>query len=135
MANYEGWARTNYFRVKDEAEFRKELETLTDLELVESNGSFSLFSTAECGWDVRDAEAEDEDGDCPEIDFPAWLAHHLADGEVAVGISAGHEKLRCVSGHAWAVDHTGKVVQVGTWDIYELAAKEFPGASITPAEY
>lgn len=138
MANYEGWARTNYFRVKDEAAFRKELNGLDNLELSEDEDLFALLSTSDFGWDIQ---VKDDEGDWDEdatdgFSFTAWLASHLAEGEVAVGVQAGHEKLRCVSGNAWAVDCKGRVVEVRLWDIYDLAKRElFNNGEITEAEY
>ena len=48
----------------------------------------------------------------------------LVDGEVAVLMSAGHEKARYVSGYATAIRNDFKHVSIVLSDIYELAAEK-----------
>jgi transcriptional antiterminator Rof (Rho-off) len=71
--------------------------------------------------------------DYEEFDFALLLAAHLADGEVAVAMEAGAEKLRYVNGFAFAVNAAGDVRSVSLDDIYALA--EDLGPNVTVAQY
>lgn len=136
MANYYGTARTNFFRLKDEAAVAKLEEwcALTGNELhthptetlcfmvsgQQDSGGFNFF-------------AVDED-DC---DLELWwtdICHLLADGEVIVAMEAGAEKLRYVSGAATAIRKDGEFVQLSLGDIYKLAYEKL-GVMPNPAEY
>jgi hypothetical protein len=68
-----------------------------------------------------------------EIDIVAELTNHLADGEVAVLISVGNEKLRYIDGRAIAVNNKGEERRIDLGDIYELAAEL--GSHVTEAVY
>lgn len=130
MANYESAARSNRFKVKDEGDFREWVQEFGNIQAEpEGNGVYVLLETDGAGWpfyreleepqtrrmpDGREVTDWDE-----EIDFPAELSEHLADGEVAVLEEAGHEKLRYVAAHAVAVNHKGETLHVDLYDIYE----------------
>lgn len=76
----------------------------------------------------------DENNKCQEVVFHDLVAEHLADGEVAVFISAGADKLRYVSGSAIAIDNTLKTVDIYLSQIYDKAKEAF-GRDVEPAEY
>ena len=142
MANYCATARSNYFAVKDEKAFREWAERigLTILEPCHRNkiaDGVPGFGIAPGdggdgdGWptDVANEETDEHD----DLDLPAQLAPHLAEGEVAVLMEVGSEKLRYVSGLAVAVNHKGECVRVDLNSIYEAALRL--GPNITRAEY
>lgn len=68
--------------------------------------------------DLGCQEAREED---MEIDLPAELAGHLAEGQVAVLEEAGAEKLRYLSAHAVAVNAKGETIHLDLSDIYDRA--------------
>lgn len=132
MANYYADARSNYFRVKDEQAFRDALAPY-EVEIVKRNAvEYALLANGgDCnGWPSWSVNEQDED---VEIDFPALVAEHLADGEVAIFMEAGAEKLRYIVGQAIAINANGETRVVDLTDIYNLAAEL--GSRITPARY
>lgn len=131
MSNYYCAARTNYFRVKDEAAFRAWADR-RGVEIAESfavhPGAFAVFA--------RDGEAfpnSDDDGN--EVDFVAEIAGHLASDSVAVLFEVGAEKLRYLVGMAVAVNAEGQRVALDLGDIYRLAEQAFIQPAPTRAEY
>ncbi|MCD9046834.1 hypothetical protein [Luteimonas sp. MHLX1A] len=126
MANLIVNGRSNTFKVKDEAAFREALSEL-DVVIHSSAEGVSLLTGDEGGWPNHDHE-EDEP-----IDFLGIVSSHLAEGEVAVFVSAGWEKQRYVFGEAQAVNGAGEVIYVGTDSIYDMALKSF-GIEPTRAE-
>ena len=129
--NAEGVARSNYFKVKDEAAFRKALDGV-NVRVVDDDEHFALISNDGFGW-PSEVWKEGED-DCEEIDVVAILREHLADGEIAVFMQAGHEGQRACWGHAIAFDNTNTFVEIMLDDIYALAKQKF-GKKPTRAEY
>lgn len=135
MANYEEVARTNYFRVKDAEAFVTWAERI-GLETYEKDGMFTLLAVEDDGWPgsfFNEATDEVED-----VDIVEGLREHLVDGEVAILISAGHEKLRYICGTAVAItSQPDSFVSVTLSDIYMLASNAFgiPVSEITHAEY
>ena len=141
MANYYATARSNYFAVKDEMTFRQWAES-AGLKVLDPNHSnknadgncrFAITPDTgdENGWPThRDNETTEEYDD---VDIYEELATYLKDGEVAVLMEIGNEKLRYLCGFATAVNSTGKIVRMSLEGIYDLA-KEL-GSNITRAEY
>ena len=137
MADYTGSARSNYFRLRDDAA-RAELETFIrthelDITIITSeqdDSRIALLDASGRGWDTSyfDDQADDY------IDFTIWdvVGPLLADECVAVFIEVGAEKLRYLSGIAVAVNNKGQTRQVLTGDIYELAGQL--GTDVTAAE-
>lgn len=82
-------------------------------------------------------EIGDTDQDETEIDWVNILTEHLAEGEVAILMEAGAEKLRYITGWAQAISWDGRVNTVSLDDIYAKAAAEFGVDidSITRAAY
>lgn len=138
MANYYESARTNYFRVKDEAAFKAFMDTVPGCKSCgEGHGTFCVLFTDETVPNIRYLDEPTEAGeDYEEFDFMEELAPHLADGSIAILVAAGNEKMRYVCGYAIAIDNTGKTVNVNINDIYAKAKKSFgDNAEITRAEY
>ena len=141
MANYYATARSNYFAVKDEASFQQWAES-TGLKILNSSHShqntdgirrFAITpdSGDENGWPShRENETTEEYED---LDLYDELAPHLKDGEVAVLMEIGNEKLRYLCGFATAVNSAGQTVSMSLDGIYDLAKNL--GSNITRAEY
>ena len=133
MANYYSTARTNYFSVKNVDAFKKWLESFAGAELETGEGEdeskFCLLFD-----EGMPSYKEDENGEeLEDFDFIQELAQHLADGEVAVYIEAGAEKMRYVNGYAIAVNNKGETENVNLDVIYVLAKRL--GSNVTRAEY
>ena len=136
MANWYGTSRSNYFKVKDIDEFiaamervhvrwnRKDPDQLTTFMVYTDDNDGDWPSTI-----YGQGDGEDED-----IWFPEYVSQFLVDGEVAIFMTAGAEKVRYVSGVATAIDNTGKYVEVSLNDIYPKA-KAFFGVEPTAARY
>ena len=127
MANYSGFGRTNYFRVKDTEAFEAAAEPFGAVHR-RDDGLVTVLATNESG----DFSAYDDETD-EEHDLAGILPDHLADGEVAVLMSVGAEKLRYIKGWAVAVHSSGERVELSLNDIYAEAQETFPDASITQA--
>ena len=142
MANYYATARSNYFAVKDETAFREWaariglniLDPTLHAPVVDGNRRFGIAPG-----DGDDSGAwptsfyNDDTDDFDDIDVSEELSVHLADGEVAILMEVGNEKLRYVSGSAVAVNNKGKSVYVNIDSIYSKSRKL--GKNITRAEY
>ena len=122
MANWYGTSRSNYFNVKDEGAFRewaerRDLEIFTNLvgQLAVAPSSMSEDGS----W-----PSYDDDDDC-EIDFQAELIEHLAEGQVAIIMTIGAEKLRYLTGYSVALAWDGRRISVDIADIYDKVETEF----------
>ena len=131
MANWYGTSRSNYFKVENEEAFREWAER-RDLEVLENpSGLFGVApsSMSEDGsWPSYDC-----DEDC-EIDFQAELIEHLAEGQVAIIMTIGAEKLRYLTGYSVALAWDGRRISVDIADIYDKVEVEF-GLQPTAAGY
>lgn len=139
MANWHGAARSNYFRVKDEAAFKAWVATCPGLGFWPGasiyRGMFALHAegTDDGAWPgYREIESEEWQG----VDYYVYedIIPHLAEGEVAVFMEAGAENLRYITGWAIAVTWDGRTVSVSLNDIYGKAFGAF-GITTTPATY
>lgn len=132
MANYHCAARTNYFRVKDEAAFRA-WAVRRGVEVAESfavhRGHFAVFATDGEAFPNYDSDRDEE------VDFAAELAGHLAPDSVAVLLEVGAEKLCYLVGMALAVNAHGQRLALDLADIYRLAEQAFIQPAPTRAEY
>ena len=131
MANWYGTSRSNYFNVKDEGAFRewaerRDLEIFTNLvgQLAVAPSSMSEDGS----W-----PSYDDDDDC-EIDFQAELIEHLAEGQVAIIMTIGAEKLRYLTGYSVALAWDGRRISIDIADIYDKVEVEF-GLQPTAAGY
>jgi hypothetical protein len=136
MANYYGTARSNYFRVKDEAEFIKWAEGL-GLEIIRDEaGRFGLLpgDMSEGTFPSYSEEVEAKDPESMgEIDVLDEISKHLAPGSVAIIMEAGAEKMRYIQGIATAINDKGETEQVDIAEIYDRAKKL--GKEITECQY
>ena len=102
MANYCATWRSNYFQVKDQDAFEEAASEWPDTRVVtrDVDGEDTLFAIME---DERGDQGgmpsgryNDETGDYEELDLLQELSEHLPEGEVAILMESGHEKLRYV---------------------------------------
>ena len=120
MANWYGTARSNYFKVNDEAEFRKDLEGV-EIQIKSKDGAVVLFGGGDSGgwpsgqWDENDEEFV-------EVDLCGIIQEHIAPGDCAILMEVGAEKLCYLTGRAVAVT-AAEVSTVSLDDIYAVAAK------------
>lgn len=135
MANYTAVTRSNYFKVKDEQAFLEWVESVPDLGHWKNNEGLHAIRSDTDGWPSFQY-IEDEEGYEVELDLELApeLSKHLAEGEVAVLLEAGYEKLRYITGHAVAVAWDGRIEYIDLNQIYDRA-KEVFGVEPTPAEY
>jgi hypothetical protein len=138
MANFHGSARSNYFKVKNEAEFMRWVNSVPGLgawskrddDGEQTHAVYSDDGDHGCWPHCRELDEDHPDydeSDCGSvyIDLTQELSGHLLEGQVAVLMEAGAEKLRYITGSALAVDCTGKTVAVELRDIYQLAEAAF----------
>jgi hypothetical protein len=125
MADWYGFSRSNYFNVNDREQFKDWVEGIEDLGiLAENDGRFAIYGDRNGGWPHA---RYDDEGDGTLIELPRELVAHLAEGEIAVLIEAGAEKLRYITGDAVAVNHRGEQVALSLDTIYGLAQAAFGG--------
>ena len=137
MANYTATARSNYFAVKDAAAFETwcQERDIKKWQGTDENAGRHAIAPNDLSDSGSWPEYCDEDGD-PIEDLYDALAAHLVDGEVAVLLEIGKEKLRYLIGTATAVHASGKRVDLCLSEIYTRAREAFGGtAAITQAEY
>lgn len=84
------------------------------------------------GWPSH--RRDEESGEYEDFDFLLELADHLQEGEVAILMEAGAEKLRYIIGVANAINHKGEMLQVNLAHIYTLVEETW-GITPTRAEY
>ena len=141
MANYYATARSNYFAVKDEMMFRQwaefaGLKVLDPTHTDKTADGIPRFAITpdngnEDGWPSHRYNEETEEYD--DVDVLEELAAYLKDGDVAILMEIGSEKLRYLCGYANAVNSKGETVGITLEGIYALAGKL--GSNITRAEY
>ena len=130
--NYIGSTRSNYFAVKDLEAYKAFLAQFGDVELIESEADQGLVGFVMGKYSDSGCLPNTKGPDNDECDFIAELAHHLADGEVAIVIEIGYEGARYLGGSATAVNNQGELVTINTDSIYDLA--KGLGTKITRAE-
>lgn len=135
MANWYGQSRSNYFKVLDEVAFREWAES-RDLEVMEKFGGLLAIAPSSMSEDGSwPSSVWDEDNEeYVNFDFFAEVAEHLAEGQVAVLMTIGNEKLRYLTGFAVALAWDGRRTTVDIYDIYDKVLTEF-GVKTTAAEY
>jgi hypothetical protein len=123
VANWYGVGRSNYFRVKDRAEFDRAMDGL-EVEVHEHHsdpGLLCVFGNDEYGaFPSNLIGPSDED---VEVDVPLLIGQHLAEGSVAIFQEVGNEKRRYVTGWAVAVNSKGETANISLDDIYDAARK------------
>ncbi len=139
MANYVGTGRSNYFKVADGPAFENWAEKI-NLNIWrgsgENEGMYAFSGDDEAGTlpSEKDVGSDDEHL-TEEFDFFTELAEHLIEGQVAIFMSAGAEKLRYIHGWAVAVNHKGEQINVDLSDIYELVNMKWGLENFTTVEY
>lgn len=139
MANWQGMARSNYFRVKDRAAFAEAMDEAGCCVQDEDGdgGAVMIYpDDSNCddgGWPCVPVDADADEAEY--IDIPALVAEHIVEDDVAILIECGWERLRYLSGRAIAVDSKGQVTAVDLNDIYAQAAGMRPQKRLTKAEY
>ena len=140
MSNFNGTARSNYFRVKNAEAFVEAMLALPGVGVWTKTGEDGVVrhavSSEDCDTGTWPTTGyNDETDEEIEYDMPTEIAPHLMDGEVCVLMEAGAEKLRYISGWAVAFDNTDRpCVYVSLGDIYAKAEEAF-GAKPTEAIY
>lgn len=133
MANYYGAARTNYFRVKDPEAFEAWASKYQVEVIKNADGLFGLLSDCPDSGSWPSSYFDEEKDDYVEIDIMQEVSAMLEDGEVAIFMETGAEKLRYLVGYAVAVNNRGETETISLQDIYSKAKKL--GTNITVAEY
>ena len=134
MANYYASARSNYFRVKDSKVFEDWVNSIPGLGIFTKQvADATLYAIYDNGGDACGWPSYDPENDC-EIDLTEELSAHLAEGQIAVLIEVGAEKLRYLVGHAVAVNWKGEVECLNLDRIYDLAEERW-GVRPTKAIY
>ena len=137
MANYESFARSNYFKVKD-LELFKDFAAKAGLEVWEKDDLVSICPSSDDGgfdYDLYHDDLDDEPGAFEKEDYLLKvLWPHLAEGSVAVLTEVGHEKLRYLSGTVFMVNWKGDEKYV---DLHVEAEKSFIelGGEISTNDY
>lgn len=136
MANYYASARTNYFEVKDDEQFEKVMGSYSGVELSKKENKYTILSSDCNGAGWPSYQYDEESDEEIEIDLPAIVSAHLVEGEVAVFMECGAEKLRYLVGYAEAINSSGERESVSINDIYDVAmGLAGPSNEITRAEY
>ena len=135
MANYYASSRTNYFNVKDRKAFDEALENIPDIDIITSDDKVGILCIGESG-SFPSFLFDEETGDEEEIDISDIVAGHLIEGDIAIFMEVGAEKMRYLIGAAWAVNHKNEHVMINLSDIYNKAKSltDRPD-DITRAEY
>lgn len=130
MANYYGSGRTNYFRVKDFEKFIGWLSKFSGIDLwlgafTDDKNMVGFGIESDDGCLPSEFVTEDEDmEEVPvAVDFLFELSEHLDEGQVAVFMHAGNEKLRYITGYAEAINSKGEREVISLDHIYEIAKK------------
>ena len=124
MANYTAYFRSNYFGVKDVAQFQAfcaafQLEMITT---TENNQTLYGFLNEDNEGGIPVTRYHEVTDDWEEADFMSELAAHLMDDYVAIVMEVGYEKMRYLSGIAHAVNAKGEMMSVELDEIYERSA-------------
>lgn len=137
MANYYATSRSNYFKVKDEAAFIAAMEKLNSLEVIHnSEGKIGIMVNDDCGAWPSFVYDEDSGEDEREVDIAEEVAEHLAEGEVAIFMTAGAEKNRYIVGYAECINWKFDRHAISLENIYDIAAGMTTKAeAITSCEY
>ena len=136
MANYVATARSNYFKVKDPEAFKSWVANCPNVGLIsKDDGTFAVYSDDPDSGSWPNYRFDEETGDYDEeFDFFAGVAEFLVDGEIAVFMEVGAEKLRYCNGYAIAVHSNGEYETLNLDRIYDFAEQRW-GKRPTVAEY
>lgn len=135
MANYVSICRSNYFKVRDDKRFIRwcafwGLEHWADTPKGLEGTYHAIARDDGEGWPSMHPET------CADIDFEAELQKHLLPETVAILVSADHEGLRFVGGHATALHADGRSEYISLRHILDKAREAFgPDVTITEAAF
>ncbi|MFZ2657676.1 MAG: hypothetical protein WAX69_22270 [Victivallales bacterium] len=136
MSSYYGYARSNYFRVRNVGKFKaavKNCDVRVEPGRDKDKGKVALLSTGESGW--SSSYWDDRKQDDIEFEITDIVAAHLKPGEVAIFVSVGWENMQYLAGYAVAVNSKKERVQVSLDDIYRHPRVLALGSNITRAEH
>lgn len=124
MANYISICRSNYFKVRDEKRFIRwcafwGLERWTDTPEGFDGTFHAIASESGDGWPSSHPET------CEDVDFEPELQEHLSQDTIAILVSADHEGLRFVGGHASALHADGRTEHISLQSIHDKAREAF----------
>lgn len=132
MANYEAKFRSNYFEVTDAKAFQAFCKR-HNLELIEKENRFGFLMSNRTeggfspnGWD---AEAEED------TDVLGELCQLLAQGQVAIILEVGNEKMRYLNAQAWVINAEGELKHLDLTDLAMEAATTLTTADVAGPEY
>ena len=135
MANYVATARSNYFKVKDPESFESWVANCPNVALIsEDDGTFAVYSDDPDSGSWPNYRWNEETEDYVEFDLFAEIAEFLVDGEIAVFMEVGAEKMRYCNGYAIAVHSNGEYETLNLYRIYDFAEQRW-GKRPTVAEY
>jgi hypothetical protein len=135
MANYVATARSNYFKVKDAEGFKSWVSNCPNVALISrDDGTFAVYSDDPDSGSWPTFKWDEEIGDDVEFDLFEEIAEFLIDGEIAVFMEVGAEKLRYCNGYAIAVHSNGEYETLNLDRIYDFAEQRW-GKRPTVAEY
>lgn len=127
MANWIGFARTNYFHVTDIDALTKSLsgfELTPTVSVVDKSLFCILCESDDGGWPAwGEVDGEDLDFSFQEIVMP-----FVAEGEVLVVMECGAERLKYLTGFAAAYVRRGdsvKELTIELSDIYRMVSEKF----------
>ena len=136
MSDYTAKVRSNYFKVKDQDAWQAfcDRHDLTNIMIWDKERQINLygFMDESVGEGLPTHVYDPKKDEHVETDFPAELAKHLEEDEVAIIIEIGNQKLAYLGGYAIAVNAEGTKVTVSTHDIIDLA--EGLGKNVTMPE-
>ena len=136
MSNYYGYARSNYFRVRNVSKFRaavKNCDVCIEPGRDRDKGKVALLATGESGW--SSSYWDDKKQNDIEFEITDIVAAHLRPGEVAIFVSIGWEHMQYLAGYSVAVNSKNERVQVTLDDIYRYPRVLALGPNITKAEH
>lgn len=148
MANWYGYARSNYVKVKNVAEAISDLECF-DIEVdvhptlenyialfgSSDNGGFQFTA---CTYEDEDAEESGLEALEIELDIAEWCKNNLCEGQVLVLVEVGAEKLRYLTGWSSAYTWDGRHLTVSLDStLRKLIAEQwgFDPETIAPPTY
>lgn len=122
MANYTAYFRSNYFAVKDVAQFQTFCTEFNCTMITNIEGAQTLYGFYGDDGGIPVTRYNEEKQDWEEADLLSALASHLTDDYVAIVMEVGFEKMRYLLGEAHAVNAKGKMLSVELDEIYERSA-------------
>lgn len=136
MADYQGTARSNYFRVQDLAGLSASVSRFSmHVQPHPERPDYAmLFPTTDDGGWVTWTMNDEDYGEDLEFDPAEHICPYMAHGEVVILLEAGAEKTRYISGYARAFTWDGRHVELALSDIYKRVVTELGVAEGTFAD-